>query len=264
VSPLSTKVLGVDIDPINPEALFMRLAHRNLLLVLLISFTAIFDVSHVNAQIPSQDIVIFDLTGFEVPDFTFFTFNNGVPTNDGFAVSVGPAEDNFGGIGDTDSLIVRDFLLTEDTEFLVEAIIGDNNDSDFTLAIREASGEFFSIPVSGTDLADDGQAIVGISDFAFNGDVDDGIPNSVIIEVGLQSTFGSGNAVDVVLQRVSILPPVFVLGDCDLDGDVDFADIPAFIDVLVAGSFLDEADCNQDGVVNFPDIPVFIAILAAS
>ena len=55
----------------------------------------------------------------------------------------------------------------------------------------------------------------------------------------------------------------FILGDCDQDGDVDFADIPAFIQILQSGSFLDEADCNRDGVVDFSDIPVFIAILAA-
>ena len=169
---------------------------------------------------------------------------------------------NFGGITDSTNLLVEDFLLTEDTEFLVEAIIGDNNDSNLVLAIREASGEFFSIAVSAADLADDGQAIVGFNDLIFNGDVTDGIPNSEIIEVSLQSPFASGNAVDVVFQRVLILP-AFILGDCDQDGDVDFADIPAFIQVLAAGGFLEQADCNRDGVVNFSDIPVFISILQA-
>ena len=210
----------------------------------------------------SGALLIFDLTGFEVPDFTFLSFDGGVPTNDGFAVSLSPAVDNFGGIGENANLLVQDFLLTPDTEFLVEATVGGNNNSDFILAIREASGEFFSILVPAADLADDGQAIVRAGDFGFNGDVDDGIPNSVLIEAGLQSEFASGNAVDVVFQRVSILPE-FLLGDCDQDGDVDFADIPAFIQILQSGSFLDEADCNRDGVVDFSDIPAFIAILAA-
>ena len=210
----------------------------------------------------SGALLIFDLTGFEVPDFTFLSFDGGVPTNDGFAVSLSPAVDNFGGIGENANLLVQDFLLTPDTEFLVEATVGGNNNSDFILAIREASGEFFSILVPAADLADDGQAIVRAGDFGFNGDVDDGIPNSVLIEAGLQSEFASGNAVDVVFQRVSILPEL-LLGDCDQDGDVDFADIPAFIQILQSGSFLDEADCNRDGVVDFSDIPAFIAILAA-
>ena len=210
----------------------------------------------------SKPVLIFNLAGFDLPDFSFLAFQNGVRTNDGFAISLGAAADNFGGITDSTNLLVEDFLLTEDTEFLVEAIIGDNNDSNLVLAIREASGEFFSIAVSAADLADDGQAIVGINDFFFNGDVTDGIPNSEIIEVSLQSPFASGNAVDVVFQRVLILP-AFILGDCDQDGDVDFADIPAFIQVLAAGGFLEQADCNRDGVVNFSDIPVFISILQA-
>ena len=55
-----------------------------------------------------------------------------------------------------------------------------------------------------------------------------------------------------------------VLGDADLNGVVNFLDIPAFIAVLQSVDFLAEADCNEDGVVNFLDIPAFIAILSAS
>jgi len=54
-----------------------------------------------------------------------------------------------------------------------------------------------------------------------------------------------------------------ILGDANLDGVATFADIPAFIAILQAGTFLDQADCNQDGVVDFADIPMFIAILQA-
>lgn len=55
--------------------------------------------------------------------------------------------------------------------------------------------------------------------------------------------------------------PMVILGDVDLDGFVAFADIPAFIAVLQAGTFQAEADCNEDGEVNFGDIPFFISIL---
>lgn len=58
--------------------------------------------------------------------------------------------------------------------------------------------------------------------------------------------------------------PEPLLGDCNLDGVVDFSDIPSFIDILIAGSFLEEADCNQDGEVTFSDIPSFIEILIAA
>ena len=65
------------------------------------------------------------------------------------------------------------------------------------------------------------------------------------------------------LSSVLTTLPDPVLGDCNQDGVVDFADIPAFIEILMAGSFLEEADLNQDGEVNFSDIPAFIAILTA-
>ena len=65
---------------------------------------------------------------------------------------------------------------------------------------------------------------------------------------------------------VTLVPsdPNFILCDVNQDGVLDFADIPAFIGVLQAGTFLQEADCNEDGVVDFADIPAFIAALIAS
>ena len=55
-----------------------------------------------------------------------------------------------------------------------------------------------------------------------------------------------------------------LLGDCDMNGVVDFFDISPFINILSADTFLAEADCNQDGVVDFFDISPFIAILSAN
>ena len=52
-----------------------------------------------------------------------------------------------------------------------------------------------------------------------------------------------------------------LLGDSDLNGIVNFLDIPSFISILTTGTYLEEADCNQDGLVNFLDIPSFIRIL---
>ena len=59
----------------------------------------------------------------------------------------------------------------------------------------------------------------------------------------------------------TVVPATVLLGDVNRNGVVDFQDIPPFIDLLIADSFLAEADCNQDGVVSFSDIPVFIGIL---
>lgn len=60
---------------------------------------------------------------------------------------------------------------------------------------------------------------------------------------------GEGHATDVLK------------GDVDMDGDVDFSDIPGFIGVLQSQGFQAEADCDCNLVVNFSDIPAFIAIL---
>ena len=58
--------------------------------------------------------------------------------------------------------------------------------------------------------------------------------------------------------------PAALLGDCNLDGTVDFSDIPSFINILLSGVYVEQADCNEDSVVDFADIPPFIAILSAS
>jgi len=56
--------------------------------------------------------------------------------------------------------------------------------------------------------------------------------------------------------------PLPVIGDVNLDGDVDFLDISPFISVLAGGPFQVEADIDENGVVNFLDISPFIAILS--
>ena len=61
----------------------------------------------------------------------------------------------------------------------------------------------------------------------------------------------------------SQITPTLLLGDVNLDGEVDFSDIPVFIAILQMGQFEVAADCNQDGEVNFADIPAFIDILIA-
>ena len=55
-----------------------------------------------------------------------------------------------------------------------------------------------------------------------------------------------------------------VLGDCNLDGSVNFLDISPFITLLTTASYLEEADINQDGAVNFLDIGLFISILSGN
>lgn len=57
-------------------------------------------------------------------------------------------------------------------------------------------------------------------------------------------------------------PPTPLLGDVNLDGEVNFLDIVPFIGRLSESEFQLEADINGDGGVDFLDITPFIALLS--
>jgi len=119
-------------------------------------------------------------------------------------------------------------------------------------------------------------ALNGTNGFVINGiDVDDGSGRSVSgagdvngdgiddLIIGASSADPNGNTSAgesyVVFGRATSAP--VLKGDVDMDGDVDFDDIPAFIAVLQSGVFQAEVDCDCNTVVEFADIPAFIAIL---
>ena len=52
-----------------------------------------------------------------------------------------------------------------------------------------------------------------------------------------------------------------LLGDVNLDGEVNLLDVDPFVKVLTSGGFQLEADVNQDGQVNLLDVDPFVAIL---
>jgi len=64
----------------------------------------------------------------------------------------------------------------------------------------------------------------------------------------------------IVINSATIEP---LLGDVNLDGEVNFLDITPFISILSVNDFLEEADANGDGEVNFLDIVPFIALLSS-
>ena len=61
------------------------------------------------------------------------------------------------------------------------------------------------------------------------------------------------------LQFVPVVEKL--IGDVNLDGMIDFNDIPRFVDLLLMGMFQCEADIDGNGVVNFNDIPPFVDLL---
>ena len=72
-------------------------------------------------------------------------------------------------------------------------------------------------------------------------------------------SFELGTTVTVTL--IAGPTDVLLLGDVNLDGVVDFLDIPSFIGAITGGGFQIEADINKDGAVDFLDIPLFTDLL---
>ena len=53
----------------------------------------------------------------------------------------------------------------------------------------------------------------------------------------------------------------FLLGDVNMDGEVDLLDVVPFIQILTQGLFQQEADINMDGAVDLNDVAPFIDLL---
>jgi len=54
-----------------------------------------------------------------------------------------------------------------------------------------------------------------------------------------------------------------ILGDCNLDGVVNFLDIAPFIEFLLSGGYSEQADIDRSGEVTFLDVAPLIEILGA-
>ena len=93
-------------------------------------------------------------------------------------------------------------------------------------------------------------------EFSFVTDTD---PDGMFLPAGetlrLAATSGSVNIQGLTVQFV------IVKGDVDLDGDVDFEDIPWFVAALLGATGQAEADCDCDGDIDFNDVPVLVDIL---
>ena len=121
------------------------------------------------------------------------------------------------------------------------------------------------------DVLVDGVAVLQTTgDDAFLDDL--GGLSGLMIPAGSEITFAVGGilAPDLTdLPSTSIRIETFTVeimsdvikGDADMDGDVDFDDIPEFIAILQAGVFVPQADADCDTDIDFDDIPAFIMIL---
>ena len=88
------------------------------------------------------------------------------------------------------------------------------------------------------------------SDFSFE-------LNPAPVDISLRQDFFDPEATLTVTLGTTLL-----LGDVNLDSEVNFEDIPDFI-VALSAAYIEIADINQDYEVNFGDIAPFIEILTA-
>ena len=148
-----------------------------------------------------------------------------------------------------------------------------------SLALNEVGQLVFGASLgdtTGGDADDSGlffyDSNFGLSEIAREGDLLLGRQITNILFDEEESENALNDAGQVVYQfeladgrkGIALWSAAVVLGDVSQDGTVTFADIAPFIEVLQAGTFLEEADVNQDGAVTFADIAPFIVILSAT
>ena len=93
-------------------------------------------------------------------------------------------------------------------------------------------------------LGEDGYSLVA-ADFDGNGSID--------IAAALDSS-----QVAILFNQTSA---GCLLGDINMDSNVDLLDVASFVSLIVSGNFQCEGDMNQDGTVDFLDISPFVEAL---
>ena len=152
--------------------------------------------------------------------------------------------------------------LSAETEFTVEFIVESNSS---LIAAGRFNGAFFGITSSATSSATDGSALFNNAGSATGPAI--GLQVGVERGVGVSSYVFDNLAgnIDTFIDLTNDFADdavACVLGDVDMNGVVDFNDIPDFVTVLLGNMiFQCEADCDENGVVDFNDIPVFVEIL---
>ena len=161
------------------------------------------------------------------------------------------------------------------------AVQGLGRETTFEVAFTFGNAAFTSTDASTAGIVAESFTITS-SDLSFPGEVgfptginpDDFLANLAngdfsIDESNVQIAFTNGgtNFIEEVgilqsdpNQQFSLFPITTLLGDINLDGQVDFLDISPFISVLASRDFQAEADINEDGLVNFLDIFLLISV----
>ena len=143
-------------------------------------------------------------------------------------------------------------------------VFGSNSDNDSIILERDAVGSANALTHESYVRGGDSGGPTFLIGSATNELVLIGV-NSYQLNGGSFQSSGStytGNQVEEinVILAANFIEPV-LLGDCNLDGVVDFLDVSPFINILLTDDYLEQADIDGNGEVDFLDISPFIAVL---
>jgi hypothetical protein len=86
-----------------------------------------------------------------------------------------------------------------------------------------------------------------------------------VTRADLRFSLGIDGAVYILNKRDGIIRRLAaVLGDVNLDGEVNGLDVDPFVEVLLSGPYQPEADMNEDQLVNGLDVDPFVAAVVGS
>ena len=92
--------------------------------------------------------------------------------------------------------------------------------------------------------------------FQFDGDGN--LQNSYDPDPSILATAGKSRSMAFGFQDA----PKVLIGDVNLDGEVNLLDVAPFVDLVSVGMFQLEADVNEDGSVNLLDVSPFVDLLS--
>ena len=177
------------------------------------------------------------VSGFTAPDF-FLDLAD--PTNANYTkvINTSNGVNNHRALIDLSDLGISDWNTIDGQNhlaFLIPTVTGANNGL-----------------VTGTALSDNSGWTSGVMEGLYDEPFDQNGADTF-----LNYGFSYGNVAGRVTTQSAVL-----LGDVNLDGQVNLLDVSPFIDRISSGDYQAEADCNEDGVVNLLDVDPFIALLA--
>ena len=139
----------------------------------------------------------------------------------------------------------------------------------FTAIELESVGaaDIFNVLVDGElvlgTMGDDGvlDGLGGLTDLTIEAGTEVTFAVDGVLET---ATGGPATSLRIVTFTVDIIESEILLGDVNLDGEIDFLDIVPFINLVTGGGFQAEADIDPNGIIDFLDIVPFINILTGA